>query len=118
MSLRTQWRRFCESVWIWAAAIPVTAIIAIALSLWLVGCATFDQEITVQPQIDTVIATVVWVDAEGIRKVCDNGAACATVATPERPYSTIWAQRPESFSDRRTCQIGHEFLHALGARHR
>lgn len=43
-------RRFAQSIWIWVAAVPVVAFIAIFVSLFLVGCVTFDEHI-VYPKV-------------------------------------------------------------------
>lgn len=40
MRLSRGFRTFLRSLWVWVCAIPITAIIAIALSMWLVGCAS------------------------------------------------------------------------------
>lgn len=40
MRLSRGFRTFLRSLWVWVCAIPITAIVAIALSMWLVGCAS------------------------------------------------------------------------------
>lgn len=90
--------------------------------LLLLGCDAqfFDTPYKVEPQIDRVIVQVVWTSPENIRSVCknDKAYACATVGSVERPFSTIYAIKPKSFSDRALVEaLGHELLHSLGAEH-
>lgn len=87
----------------------------------LVACVeVFEQPYKQPPNVSTVMLTVVWTEKAEIERQCDNvhAYACATVATPERPYSTIWAMKPRSFSHPPYVEaLGHELLHALGATH-
>lgn len=121
MSLRQDFRRFAETWKFWAAAvIPVFLVVMGLLMLFgvLGGCASFDKQFTVKPTISRVQVQVFWGTIEETKARCGQDAlACATIGSPERPMSDIYAVMPASFTDRRVCTIGEEFLHALGARH-
>ena len=95
-----------------------------ALALLLAGCSeaagVFEQPYKQGPQIDGVLVHVVWTDAAEIRLRCGNKSAyaCATVGTPELPFSTIYAIKPRSFTHAPLVEaLGHELLHSLGATH-
>ncbi len=70
------------------------------------------------PQLDSVVVTVVWLDLESVSKKCRGARACANIGSPERPYSTIYSIKPESFADDQVLRdLGEELLHGLGATH-
>lgn len=105
-----------------AFGLAVSATFAALIFATLDGCgeSIFDQKFATQPTLDSVQITVVWVTPDRIHGTCGNehAYACATVGTFDNPRSTIYAIRPNSFSDTvRVEALGHELLHALGARH-
>lgn len=42
MMLPPALRRFMRSIWVWVCALPFVAWLAIAVAMWLSGCAIFD----------------------------------------------------------------------------
>jgi hypothetical protein len=49
---------------------------------------------------------------------CGNAEACGSIPTANGAYATIRAPKPKGWGDERAvCQLGHELLHTLGARH-
>lgn len=100
----------------------IAAFFAGMIFVSLSGCGDgpFDQKYSAPPAINQVALTVVWVDAAKIAEVCKNqhAYACATIGSAQNPASTIYAMEPRSFSDNvRVEALGHELLHALGAKH-
>ena len=88
----------------------------------LVGCdaGIFEQPYKEPPQLTRVTVSIVWVDGADVRVHCKshNAYACATIGTPEMPFSTIYAIKPRSFTEPPLVEaLGHELLHALGATH-
>lgn len=89
---------------------------AALVSVLLAGCTSLP--FVTPPQLESVTVAVRWSSIDEIALHCGiESIACATVGSTATPYSVIWAQRPDSFDDPRVCDLGHEFLHALGARH-
>lgn len=90
---------------------------ALLLAALLTGCATIDGEPFV-PTRDSVMVRVVWGE-DAVRSVCPAGSiACATIASPNVPVSTIRAPKPRDWADERAfCTLGHELGHSLGGRH-
>ena len=94
---------------------------AVVISL-LAGCEAFEQPYKQPPQVSQVVVTVVWTDADEIRKRCSSqqAYACATVppCAGAFAHSTIYAIKPRSFSHAPLVEaLGHELLHSLCATH-
>ena len=99
-------------------AIILLLLGAVIASAMLTGCASFDKQYTVKPTITRVQVQVFWGTIAETKARCGQDAlACATIGTPEKPMSDIYAVMPASFTDQRVCTLGEEFLHSLGARH-
>lgn len=101
----------------------VTALDIVVIAIVLGSCDAINAGFLPyekKPSVMNVLVTVVPSTNDEIRERCGAGAfECATVATPTFPYSTMWIDMPQSFSDTtRVCNLGHEFLHSLGATHR
>jgi len=92
----------------------------------LSGCVTADtfdvppeRRFVHGPQLDIVVVTVVWLDLENVSRRCRGKRACADIGTHEKPFSTIYSIKPDSFADDLILRdLGEEVLHALGATHR
>lgn len=111
-------RRFGFLAYLTVRRIARRFLALITALLTLHGCATFDKQYTVKPTISRVQVQVFWGTLEETKARCGQDAvACATIGTPEKPMSDIYAVMPASFTDRRVCVLGEEFLHSLGARH-
>lgn len=86
------------------------------MTLMLSGCA--GQAFVQGPYLNMVCVSPVWSTKAEIQAKCGNGtAACGHVGTQEGQVTLIFAEKPASFDDPRTCTLGHELLHNLGATH-
>lgn len=89
--------------------------------LLLAGCDVFEQPYKQAPNVSQVVVTVVWTDAEEIRKRCNKPEAYACATVPPCAgfaHSTIYAIKPRSFTHAPLVEaLGHELLHSLCATH-
>lgn len=102
--------------WTFPSTIPVRFGRALILLFGLGGCVSYSQPFVSQPGVFSCVE-VHWTARENIQAYCPRGAtACATVGGSP---GQIWARKPEAFDDfEAVYELGHEFLHSLGARHK
>lgn len=88
------------------------ALLALVL---LSGCAA--QPFSQPPLYSEVLVKVHWNQSGPCEGRVDG---CSTIPAPgiHQPRAQIWTLYPTGFEDlSAVCTLGHEFLHALGARH-
>jgi hypothetical protein len=103
------------------------AAAALAL-LALTGCASAPHEsghadaFLVPPQYDRVLLTFRWIQEGELYAKGMNAGATGSIPTQALssgfPVAAVWTVKPKGFGDLvNVCGLGHEVLHALGARH-
>lgn len=101
--------------------LPALALLA------LTGCAGLEHEaghgaFLVPPQFDRVLITFRWIKDGEQRERGMNAYAMGSIPTQATssgfPVAAVWAVKPSGFGDmHNVCTLGHEVLHALGAKH-
>ena len=94
----------------------LSCLASVVLSIGaLAGCATTDFQPSASYTTPSMAVRVHWSTRNEISERCGkNEKGCASAATPDQPYTQIWAQKPTSFDDDdNVCALGDVLLTLL-----